>query len=225
MGAHVGEVRDPEPVGRGGREVALDEIGGSGERLVDERRDAVALAAARPREPEPPHQALDSAARDADPLAVELGPDLVGAVDGEVGCVDPGDLDLEIFVAQGARRRRTLPRHPVGVRGNLATVLGEHPTDRLDPEARPVGVDEGHYLGDRRSSSAPKKLAAAFKISLARLSSRFSLRSSLSSARSSVVTPGRRPESTSARRTQIRSVSWLTPIFFAIEVIAAQSDG
>ena len=61
-------------------------------------------------------------------------------------------------------------------------MLGEHSADRLDPEAVPVSVDEGDHFGDWRSSSAPKKWAAAFKISFAR-------RSSLTS-RSSSAHPG-----------------------------------
>ena len=68
-------------------------------------------------------------------------------------------------------RRRPLLMGVVGVRGDLAAVLGEHPADRLDPETPPVSVDEGDYLCDWRSSSAPKKVAAAFKISFARRSS------------------------------------------------------
>jgi hypothetical protein len=52
--------------------------------------------------------------------------------------------------------------------------------DRLDSPAQPgtatllVGVDEPDHFFDRRSSSAPKKLAATFKMSLARRSSAFS---------------------------------------------------
>ena len=54
-----------------------------------------------------------------------------------------------------------------------------------------------------RSSSAPKKAAAAFKISLARRSSLISRSSSFIRARSSVVSPGRSPASVSARRTHM----------------------
>src|SRR6266446_10966116 len=50
------------------------------------------------------------------------------------------------------------------------------------------------------------------------------LPSCLNRARSSVVSPGRRPASRSARRTQLRSVSPAHPIFSAIEVIAAHCD-
>ena len=47
----------------------------------------------------------------------------------------------------------------------------------------------------------------------------------MSSARSSVVSPGRRPASVSARRTQIRSVSWLMSSFSDIDSIAFHCDG
>ena len=137
------------------------------------------------------HQPLHGAARDADAFPVELGPHLVGAVDEQVLGVDPADLHDQLGVPAGPLRRRPLAGHPVGVRGDLAAVLGEHPADRLDPEPVPVGVDEGDHLGDWRSSSAPKKCAAAFKISFARRSSLFSRSSSRIRARSSVVNPGR----------------------------------
>jgi hypothetical protein len=63
----------------------------------------------------------------------------------------------------------------VGGRGDLQNLA-----DRLDSPAQPgaatlaVGVDEPDHFFDRRSSSAPKKLAATFKMSLARRSSAFS---------------------------------------------------
>ena len=53
----------------------------------------------------------------------------------------------------------------------------------------------------------PKKLAAPFKISLARFSSRFSCSSSFSLAASLVLTPGTWPSSMSACRTQERTDS------------------
>lgn len=44
-------------------------------------------------------------------------------------------------------------------RGNRDAVFGEHGTDRLDPEAVPVGTDEIHDYRSLRSSSAwAKKL-------------------------------------------------------------------
>ena len=71
----------------------------------------------------------------------------------------------------------------------------------------------------------PKKLAAACKMSLARRSSKFSLRRRLSSACSSVVNPGRLPASTSARLTQLRSDSSPTPSWRATREITVLSCG
>ena len=59
------------------------------------------------------------------------------------------------------------------------------------------------------------------RVSFARRSSRFSLSSALSRARSSLVSPGRTPVSRSARRTHLRSVSAEQPTFDDTETIAA----
>src|SRR5205814_9946078 len=99
------------------------------------------------------------------------------------------------------------------------------PADRLDSPTLLVGGDEAHDFGSRGSSSRAKKAEAAFRISLARRSSRFS-RSRLRIRSCSVlVMPGRLPPSISARRTQWRSVSGLVPNFSASELRAAHSDG
>ncbi len=60
---------------------------------------------------------------------------------------------------------------------------------RVDDVAQPVGVDERSYFLCWRSSSAPKKLAALLRISLALLSSRFSCSSACIFAASLVLTP------------------------------------
>src|SRR5262249_57842029 len=132
-------------------------------------------------------------------------PDLLHAVDAEVLLVHAYDLDLQLLITQPARRRRPGRGGVVRGRGDLQRLA-----DRLDPPAVPMSVDQGHYFGSRGSSSRAKKLAAALRISLARRSSRFSRSSSAMRRRSSVVVPGRRPSSTSACLTQLRSDS--TPI-------------
>ncbi len=86
-------------------------------------------------------------------------------------------------------------------------------------------VDEGDYRGGRGSSSRAKKAEAAFNISFARRSSKFSFSSSFIRARSSVVSPGRCPALVSARRTHIRSVSWLIASFAAIDSMAFHCEG
>ena len=72
-------------------------------------------------------------------------------------------------------------------------------------------------------SSAPKKIAAACKMSLDRFRSRFSLRSSNSSLCSSVVSPPRTPSSISACLTYDRSDSVPTPSWRATRVITPWS--
>jgi hypothetical protein len=104
-------------------------------------------------------------------------------------------------------------------------VLSEHPADRLDPELVAVFVDEPDYLGSRGSSSRAKKADAAFKISFARRNSAFSRSNCFMRARSSVVNPGLRPASVSARRTHNRNVSELIDNFCAIDSIAFHCDG
>jgi len=67
-------------------------------------------------------------------------------------------------------------------------------------------VDELDYLGSRGSNSRAKKAEAAFKISLARRSSRFSRSNSAIRCASAVCVPGRWPPSTSACRTHYAEV-------------------
>src|SRR5690606_17720558 len=108
-----------------------------------------------------------------------------GSADAEVRRMDPLDLAFEPLVALLAAGDAALLAHPVGRLGDRCPVLGQHATDRLDSEAVSILVDEGADQRCGRSSSAAKKAEAAFKISLARLSSRFSDRSRFSSAASS----------------------------------------
>ena len=93
MRLDVGQVRHPEPVGLVGAELALDEVGRTVLALVEAGGDLVGPAPAGPRKPQFTHQTLDGAARHADALSVELGPDLVGPIDLEVVAPDPEDLD------------------------------------------------------------------------------------------------------------------------------------
>ena len=75
-------------------------------------------------------------------------------------------------------------------------------------------VTEHHHLARRSSSAFAKYADASRRISFARRSSTFSRSNCLDRARSSVVSPGRRPPSRSPCRTQLRSVSAEHPIFF-----------
>src|SRR5216684_6635936 len=85
------------------------------------------LAADRAHEFEFSHQAGHTVAADLDALAAELAPDLLGAVDIEVLSVHPSDLDLELLVAQPARRRWSPDRSVISRRVDLQRLA-----DRLD---------------------------------------------------------------------------------------------
>lgn len=135
--------------------------------------------------------------RNSAPVALQLSPHLAGAVDGVVRLVDAGDLGFQSFVAKLPGRRGPAEVSVVGGRGD-----GQDGTHRLDPEILLVLGDKRGHLFCLRSSSAPKEAAAAFKISLARLSSRFSRSSSL-------------------MRTHLRSVYGVMPNLDATELMAA----
>ena len=167
-----------------------------------------------------PHQPLDGAAGDRDPLALQLAPHLPRAVDPEVLAVGVAQLHLQGLVAHPPGGGPASSGGVVRRRGNL-----QLPADRLDPEALAMPPDEAAHFGSRGSSSRAKKAEAALRISLARRSSRFSRSSSRSRSRSSVASPGRAPLSTSARRTHVRNVSAVIPNFEAIDVIVAHCDG
>src|SRR5271157_3505762 len=195
----VGEIGDPEPIGCRGREGPLDEIGRtSGE--IGWSRGADAALTGSAHEAERAHEESDAVAPDVLALAAENPPDLVCAIDREVLGVDRGDLGFELLIGECSRGGRPASSGIVGRGGDL-----QEPADRLDPERARVLVDVGGHRDDRRSSSAPKKAAALFKISLARRSSRFSFSSSTIRRRSSVVRPALVPRSISAWATQLRS--------------------
>jgi hypothetical protein len=77
----------------------------------------------------PAHQPLHGAAGHSDPFAVQLPPDLAGAVDAEVLGMHPGDLSLQLLVAQRPGRGRPARGGVVGGRGDRQQLA-----DRLDPE-------------------------------------------------------------------------------------------
>ena len=139
------------------------------------------------------HEAFDGAAGHRGLLAVQVPPDLPGAVDAVVGLVGLIDQGLQFGVAEGAGRGCGLAFAVgvVGGGGDLAVVVGEDPADRLDAaEAVLVLVDERYERVCGRSSSAAKKDAAAFRMSFARFSSAFSFFIALICADSSEVVPG-----------------------------------
>jgi hypothetical protein len=131
------------------------------------------------------HQPGDPVMSDLVALAVELTPDLFDAIDAEVCAVHASDLDLQPLVAELPSTLLASEHGVVRGRGDLQRLA-----DRLDSPALAVSAYELHdFLGSRGSSSAAKKAEAAFRISLARRSSRTSRSSSAIRRCSSVSYP------------------------------------
>src|SRR6266516_2059088 len=216
----VGQVGDPQAI-RGRRtELPTNQVERPIGRLVRDGGPDAGLATDDAPQAESTHEPLDRAAGNPGALALELGPDLVSTVDPPVLLPHSMDSSLQSLIPSPSGRDWPADRGVVAARGDL-----QDATDRLDSPAVPVLADEPHGLGKRGSSSRAKKAEAAFRISLARRSSRFSRSSSRSRCRSSLVRPGRWCWSTWCRRSHNRSASWPMPSLLAIEVIAAHSDG
>src|SRR5699024_780342 len=116
-------------------------------------------------------------------------------------------------VCDGAGRDagRSLPG-PVGACSDLQALLAQDAEDRLD--CIPFGshlVDERADQRARGSSSPAKTIEARRRISLSSRNRLFSAFNRLTSADSSLVTPGRVPSSTSAWASQRRTDSRETP--------------
>src|SRR5680860_1312575 len=99
-GANISDIGQPQLVGRRRSKGPLNEVGGTSGGVVFGDRGAVLAASAGTLDAHLAHQPLDAAEGDLDVLAVEGDPDLVGAVDLEVGIVDPANLELELLVVQ-----------------------------------------------------------------------------------------------------------------------------
>jgi len=133
----------------------------------------------------------------------------------------------DLGIGHGPRRDRAagVSPGPVGPRGDLATLLAQDPTDRLNRVAMAShDVDESHDQRLRGSSSPAKKTVADFKMALSSSSRRTLALSDLISASSSVVGPWRRPPSTSAWIAQRRTDSLPTPSCLATTAAAAVSE-
>lgn len=127
-----------------------------------------------------------------DPSGATRGfPELADPIDAVVVLPQCDQLRGEDRVADGTRGRGAVLRGVVRARGHL-----QQRADGLDSERSAfddvvcVRVDERDYFRCWRSSSAPKKLPARFRISFARRSSRFSCSSSRIRLASEVLTPG-----------------------------------
>src|SRR5450755_1762557 len=167
-----------------------------------------ALATQRALDPGLTHQPGSLVTANVDPGAPGGLPQLPRPIDLIVGLPQLHQPQTKLSVAHSAPGRRPVPSGVVGARSHL-----QHLTDGLDSEPSCVhnvvlvGVDERHYLRCWRSSSAPKKVAARRRISLARRSSRTSCSRSLTRSASLELIPGRTPSSISACRTHERTDS------------------
>ena len=131
-GRDVGEVRDPQPVGSCGMELAIHLVERARRSLVT-HRGADRFAADNPFEAQFPHQPLHRAAGHVEALALHLTPYLAYSVDPEVLGEDSADLRLQDRIAPGPGRKPGWLSALCGVlmvggRGNR-----QNPADRLDP--------------------------------------------------------------------------------------------
>lgn len=96
MRLHVGEVRDPETIGRRGHELALNQVTGSALVLVDDSRHFELPAATSTAKALLTYEASHGAVGGRNALATPLPPALLRAVDTvAVGPVDSKDLGFE----------------------------------------------------------------------------------------------------------------------------------
>ena len=150
-GRDVGEVRDPELVGSIGLELAVDPIPGSRLRGRDGR--AYGLATAGAAQPLAAHQPLHGAAGHRHAFALQLAPDLVGAVDLQVGVPDA----LDVRHQRGHRAGRALSGARLRRRARDAgspTGRSAGPCRSARPIRRALLIDERPHDLQRRSSSA-----------------------------------------------------------------------
>jgi hypothetical protein len=150
-GRHVGRSATHSWFGSLCGNVAVDQVSRPSGGLV-RRGSPAGLAAADPFQAQLAHQPLHGAASHGDSFAVQLPPDLAGAVDAEVLGVDPGDLGPEPGVADGSRRSGSAVGIVVAGRGDR-----QNSADRLDPEPEipgPVQWNVWSWLAGRTAVRA-----------------------------------------------------------------------
>ena len=142
MGLHVGQVRDPESIRRRRHELSVNEVARSVLVLITDGGELELATSSCPGEPFVFHEPAHRAVGDGDALAVQLLPDLLGAVDAvAVGLVHPKDLGFQRLVALRARTGWTRERVVVSAGGEL-----QGSADRLDPPSMLASVDVAQYL-------------------------------------------------------------------------------
>lgn len=118
----VGEIRDPQLVWPIRLELPIDPVQRARRGGIAEGR-ANDLPTHDAAQAETPHQSFDGATHHLNAFPLQLPPDLVGAIDLEIGLPDPLDMGNQEFVPSGpgtAQRRIPLPggMAPVGGRGD-----------------------------------------------------------------------------------------------------------
>jgi hypothetical protein len=162
----VGQVGDPQPIGRLDGELALHEVRAAVGVGVGPGRLPRSATALGPDDPMRAHEPLHRAARRGlagSEQRLPHPPVAVGVVVGRVQLTDPPEQPL---VLHGSRRAPAAG--PLVVRGRRH---GQDSADRLDAEAAAVLVDEAAHVGRSASSSVAKNTDAALRISFARRSS------------------------------------------------------
>lgn len=128
-----------------------------------------------------------------------------------VRCVDSGDLPDQHFIAHTPGRVGASFRNPIATCSDEPTIrASKRDADWLDPETIFEYVYKPEHLVLGRLGPAAKNDEADFKISFARHISAFLRFRRLISGGSSLLMPGRSPESTFSWRYQRRTASGLT---------------
>src|SRR5882724_5846944 len=182
----VRDVRDPQPIGAGRRELAVDEIRGRPRRLVSHRR-VERFPAAHALDAGVPHEPGDTLAADLDAARREFSVDAWRAVRAARHPVNRIDVRRQLHIGPRPRRQRSLPPRVVPAGGD--TQHAAHGGDWMD------GLVCGHELESLDGIvlvSRANQAAAFERIARSSRSWRTSRRSRRSSSRSSVMRPSAR---------------------------------
>ena len=95
----VGQVRNPKPVRCRRPKLAINQVGWPVQPVIALGRDRKRLAPSGSGQPFGAHQTFNGATRHTDLFAVQLGPDLVGAIDKQVLLEHPVHLGNEFNIA------------------------------------------------------------------------------------------------------------------------------
>ena len=164
----MGQVRDPQLVGPLGGEVPLDEIDGPASFGVRPGGSHL-LCPLDALDPELSHEPSEVVAADVVAGSPSGYPQLACPIDRIVGLPQRQQHRHQLSVAHSPRRLRPALGGPIHGRSHL-----QRGADGLNSELIAVLVNEPHSHRCRRSSFAPKKVAARCRISFARRNSRFS---------------------------------------------------